>query len=352
MNPRIIATLVRKDVALFSRNKFFVVLTTLGLVAYMVIYFVMPASVDETLELGLYAPGGAPPILEDVQDQGLKIEEIDSEETLRKAVVEGRHVAGIALPVDFMDQINTGTRPTVAVYFAADTAEEVRTAVRSLIEELAYLQTGQPLPVDISPEIVGVDMAGSQIPPRDRLRPVFAVLLLITETLFLATLISEEIERRTIQALLVTPAKVRDFLGAKGFVGVSLAFGEALLFMAIVGGLATQPLPIIIALLLGAVLVTGISFFLATVGREMMSVMAWGIPVVVVLVIPAFTVLFPGALTGWIKVIPTYYLVDTVNQAANFGGGWGDVWLNLLALLGFGVAFFWLGSLVLVRRFR
>ena len=66
-------------------------------------------------------------------------------------------------------------------------------------------------------------MAGRQIPPRDRLRPVFAVLLLITETLFLATLISEEVERRTIQALLVTPAKVGDLLGAKGVVGVSLA---------------------------------------------------------------------------------------------------------------------------------
>lgn len=352
MNPHIIATLVKKDVALFTRNKFFVVLTILGLVAYVVIYFVMPASVDETLEIGLYAPGGPPPILADIQGEGLEIEEVDSEETLRQTVLEGQYVAGIALSVDFIEQIDLGARPTVNVFFVADTPEVIRTAVQSLIEELSYIETGQPLPVDISQEIVGADMAGSQIPPRDRLRPVFAVLLLITETLFLATLISEEIERRTIQALLVTPAKVSDFLGAKGMVGISLAFGEALLFMAIVGGMAAQPVPIAIALLLGAVLVTGISFFLATMGRDMMSVMAWGIPVVVVLVIPALTVLFPGVLTDWIKVIPSYYLVDTVNQAANFGGGWEDVWVNLLALVGFGVAFFWLGSLALVRRFR
>jgi ABC-2 type transport system permease protein len=352
MNSRIVAALVRKDVALFLRNKFFVVVTALGLVAYIVIYFVMPGSVDETLEMGLYAPGEVPPVLEDVQGKGLEIEEVDSEEALRQAVVAGRYVAGVALPPDFMDQLRSDQRPIISVYFALDTPDEVKKAVQSLIEELAYIQTGRPLPVEISQEIIGVDMAGRQIPPRDRLRPVFAVLLLITETLFLATLISEEVERRTIQALLVTPAKVRDLLGAKGVVGVSLAFSEALLFMAIVGGLATQPLPIVVALLLGGVLVTGISFLLATMGKDMMSVMAWGIPVVVVLIIPAVSVLFPGAMTGWIKVIPSYYLVDTVNQAANFGGGWGDVWINLLALMAFGLAFFWIGSVVLVRRFR
>ena len=352
MNSRIVAALVRKDVALFLRNKFFVVVTALGLVAYIVIYFVMPGSVDETLEMGLYAPGEVPPVLEDVQGKGLEIEEVDSEEALRQAVVAGRYVAGVALPPDFMDQLRSDQRPIISVYFALDTPDEVKKAVESLIGELAYIQTGRPLPVEISQEIIGVDMAGRQIPPRDRLRPVFAVLLLITETLFLATLISEEVERRTIQALLVTPAKVRDLLGAKGVVGVSLAFSEALLFMAIVGGLATQPLPIVVALLLGGVLVTGISFLLATMGKDMMSVMAWGIPVVVVLIIPAVSVLFPGAMTGWIKVIPSYYLVDTVNQAANFGGGWGDVWINLLALMAFGLAFFWIGSVVLVRRFR
>jgi ABC-2 type transport system permease protein len=352
MNLRIVSTLVRKDAALFSRNKFFVILTILGLVAYVVIYFVMPASVDETLEIGLYAPGAAPPILEDIQSQGLRIDEVNSEEALRQAVTEGQYAAGVALPPDFTDKLLSGQRPTVGVYFGPDTPDEVKKAMQSLIEELAYIQTGQPLPVEISQEIVGVDMVGDQIPPRDRLRPVFAVLLLITETLFLATLISEEIERRTIQAVLVTPAKVRDLLGAKGIVGVSLAFGEALLFVAIVGGLATQPLPIVVALLLGAMLVTGISFSLATVGRDMMSVMAWGIPVVVVLIIPAISVLFPGALTGWIKVIPSYYLVDTVNRVANFGASWGDVWINLVALLTFGIAFFWVGSVVLVRRFR
>jgi hypothetical protein len=56
MNPRIVGALVQKDVSLFFRNGFFTVITVLAIVFYLVIYFLMPGSVDETLDIGLYAP--------------------------------------------------------------------------------------------------------------------------------------------------------------------------------------------------------------------------------------------------------------------------------------------------------
>jgi ABC-2 type transport system permease protein len=70
------------------------------------------------------------------------------------------------------------------------------------------------------------------------------------------------------------------------------------------------------------------------------------------LIIPSLGVLAPGILTGWVEVIPSYYLVDTVHQAANFGAGWGDVWRNLLVLLGFDLVIVWIGITALRRKFR
>ena len=195
-------------------------------------------------------------------------------------------------------------------------------------------------------------MLGMQIPPRDRMRPLFAILLIMTETFGLANLISEEVERRTINALLVTPVSVKDLFTAKGITGVSLAFVQAALFMAIVGGMSRQPLIILAALLLGAVLVTGIGFLIAALSKDFMSVMAWGIVTLIPLFIPSFSIMFPGTVTGWVKVIPSYYLVDTVHLVANFGAGWGDVWLNLLILLGFDLAIAWIGIIALGRKSR
>ncbi|MFH1560310.1 MAG: ABC transporter permease [Chloroflexota bacterium] len=351
MNLRIVGALISKDFRLFFRNRFFALMTALGIIVYLVIYFVLPSSVNETLEIGLYAPV-MPPVLEQIGEEGLQIKAVESEEALRETVAEGQYLAGVALPADIGEKLMLGQKPRINVYFAPDTPVEMKDAVQALIRELAYTQTGQPLPIEVSEEILGPDMAGMQIPPRDRLRPLFAVLLIMTETFFLATLVSEEVERRTIQALLVTPMTVRELFAAKGITGIGLAFGEAALFMAVVGGLSGQPVIILAALLLGAVLVTGIGFLMATMAKDMISVMAWGFPALIILIIPSVTVLFPGATTVWVKAIPSYYLVDTVNRVVNFGAGWGDVLPNLLVLLGFGLVVFWAGISALRRRFQ
>ncbi|OGO04207.1 MAG: ABC transporter permease [Chloroflexi bacterium RBG_13_54_9] len=351
MNLRVVGALVIKDLSLFFRNRAFTLLTIFGLIVYLIIYFVIPGSVDESLDIGLYAPV-VPPAFEQIQGEGLKMEVVESEETLRKGVIEGRYVAGVALPADIMERLMSGQKPQVKLYFTSDAPGEIKDAVGVLITEFAYLQTGQSLAIEVSEEILGQDMIGMQIPPRDRLRPLLAVFILLVETMGLATLIGEEVERRTIQALLVTPMTVRDLFAAKGIMGVSLAFGQATLFMAVVGGMSGQPLIMLATLLLGAVLVTGIGFLIGSLARDMLSVMPWVLVVFIPLVIPSFNVMFPGTFTGWVKVIPSYYLVDTVHRVSNFGAGWGDIWRNLLMLALFSIVIVWIGITALRRKFQ
>lgn len=349
MSWPIIRALVAKDFTLFFRNRFFAYISVAGIVAYAVLYFVMPSSVDEELDIGIYAPV-LPPVFQQVEEEGLSIGMVDSVDALEEAVIDGKYLAGIALPEDILEKLASGDKAEVNVYFAADTQQELKDAVISLIEELAYVQTGQTLAVEISAEVIGPDMLGMQVPPRDRMLPFFAVFIILTETLGLASLISEELESRTAQALLITPMTVKGLFTAKGITGVSLAFGQALLFMLITGGLNQQPAIILITLILAALLVTGIGFLLASVGKDLMSVMAWGLPAMIILAVPAFGVMFPGTISDWVKVIPSYYLVDTVHLSANFGYGWGDVWQNLLILTGFVIVFVGLGIMTLRRK--
>jgi ABC-2 type transport system permease protein len=66
--------------------------------------------------------------------------------------------------------------------------------------------------------------------------------------------------------------------------------------------------------------------------------------------IPALTVMFPGTSADWIKIIPSYYIVDTVHRVVNYGAGWADVWQNIVMTLLFAVVFLVLGVEVLKRR--
>jgi len=351
LSVRIVTALVAKDLSLFFRNKFFGLITGLGIVAYIVIYFVMPSSVNETLQIGLYAEV-VPPAFEQVSEEGIVFETFESEDALIEAVTEGQYASGVALPPDILDLLASGEKPQISIYSAADTPEEVTDAVEVIIRELAYLQAGQPLAVDISVEVLGPDMLGQQIPIRDRMRPLLAVFLVMFEMIGLASLITDEVQQGTGRALLVTPMTVKDLFAAKGLLGVSLAFVQAALFMAVVGGMSSQPLIILTALLLGAVLVTGFAFLIASLSRDMMSALGWGMVILIIFIIPAFGILFPGTVSTWTKIIPSYYLADTVHQASAFGAGWGDVSLNLFILVGFDVAVIWAGIIALGRRFR
>lgn len=351
MNWRIVGALAAKDLSLFFRKKGFLALTLLGLVFYLVIYFVLPASASDSLKIGVYAPE-IPPVFQALPEEGLEIATVDSEEVLKERVGDGTYIVGISLPPDLLDKLNAREKPDISLYFTADIPAETRAAVEALVNQAAAMLTGLPQNVEISEEVLGEDLAGTTIPPRDRLRPLLAVFIIFMEILGLANLIAEEVQRRTAQALLVTPATAIDLFAAKSIAGIGLAFVQAVLFMAIVGGLNLNPVIILVALLIGSMLAIGLSFLIAAFAKDFMSVLAWSVPVLIILVIPALGVMIPGSITGWVKAIPSYYLVDAIHRVANFGSGWGDVWGSLLVLLGYTAVIIAAGILVLRRKLQ
>ena len=97
---------------------------------------------------------------------------------------------------------------------------------------------------------------------------------------------------------------------------------------------------------------TSIGFLIGSLAKDFMSVLAWGMICFILLAVPGFGIMFPGAVTGWIKVIPSYYLVDMVHSVTGFGAGWGDIWTNILILLAFNAVVFWIGILGIRRKIR
>jgi len=126
MNWRITGALVAKDVTLFFRNRFFALISILGIVAYVVIYFVMPRQVDETLEIGLYAPVIPPPFLELMEAEGIIIQNMDSEAAMKEAMLAGDFFVGVVLPADTMEKIAAGQKGTIHIYFTSDFPDDLK----------------------------------------------------------------------------------------------------------------------------------------------------------------------------------------------------------------------------------
>jgi ABC-2 type transport system permease protein len=349
MNRRIITALLKKDLSLFLNNRFYLLITIVGIVFYIGIYFILPSGIDEKLSLAIHAPIMPPVFSQLLNQEGFDTRTYSDVAEMKNAVLDGDFAVAISLPADIMEVWEHGGKPEITVYYASTASAEIKDTFVVLIKELAYMQTGQNLNFNATYEILGPDMLGTQISLRDRLRPLLAVFILLTEILTLASLISVEIEQGTVRALFATPMRTSEIFVAKGVLGVSLALVQSALFMLLVGGFNHQPLIIFITLLLGSLMVVGTGFLVASVARDMMAITGWGMLILIIFAIPGFGTSIPGLLSNWTKIIPSYYLTDTVNRVANYNAGWADIGINLAILAGF-TALVILGGMAALRR--
>jgi ABC-2 type transport system permease protein len=351
MNWQTILPLIQKDLTIFFRNKFYTLITVMALVAYIGVYYLMPDTVDEIIEVGLYAPSSSAEAAKVLEDDGISFQLFESEATLQQAILDEEIGSGIAFPENLFQDVAAGRKPTVTIYVPSDIDDDIKDAMRVVVEAMTLTLTGRSLNIEANEVILGRDMAGEQVLPRNRMLPLLAVFVLMFETMGLASLLAEEIQAGTIRALLVSPMGTRELFTAKGVLSVSMVFLQVVVLMLVVGALKSAPLIILTTLFLGALLVTGIGFLMGAAGKDMLSVMAWGVLAMILLGVPSFGVLFPGTMTVWAKFIPSYYLVDTLNQVINFGAGWSQITNNLLLLLVWDVALLFVGGAVLKRKF-
>lgn len=358
MNARLgrIGAIVRKDLVEFGRDRFWAFMTVLGLVFYAAVFWLLPTSVDETVTVGVHGRGLGPVagFVGGGAVQGFDLVPFASVDALRRAVAgEGdRDVAiGLDLPQGLAATGTSGDPATATVYLRADVPPELRTGVEGVLDEVAFALAGEQPPVrlDPTPVVVGTDRAGDQVSLREKIRPLIVFFGLMIEALALAALVAGEIQQRTVVAVLATPTRVPDFLAAKAVVGTLLAFGEALILLAVTAS-TERPDILLPTVLLGALLVTGFGLLAGSAGRDFLSIVFLSMLLLVPLAIPAVAVLFPGGAAAWVRVLPSYGLVEALVGVTAYGQGWAEVSGDLLGLTAWVVVAFTLGVLVLRRK--
>jgi ABC-2 type transport system permease protein len=364
----IVAAIVRKDLIEFSRDRLWTVLTPVALVMFAVVFWLLPATVDEQVTVGV-APASLADILQrlgevgDASAEGLRVVPFESDEELAAAVAGGRPVAfggrdervlvGLSFPEGFALRMAAGAPTTVRVYTGSDVPVEVRGAMTSAVREMAYAISGAPLPVTLPVAeefVLGVDRAGAQVPLRERMRPMLAFFVLLTESLALASLLAGEVGARTLTAVLATPARVADVVTAKGVTGTLLAFGQAVLLLLVTRSFDANAPVLLAAVLLGAVLMAGVALLTGAAGRDFMSTLFLGMVFLIPMMVPAFALIFPGSASGWVQALPSYGIVQAIVGATSYGLGFGDLAGHFASAAAWTAAIFALGWWALGRK--
>ncbi len=380
----IVASIVRKDFREFSRDTLYIVLSAISLALFVALFYLVPDTVDESLTIGIQQTG-MDELVETYEagastDEALDLVLIDTAEHLQAAVAGELDVyrsttgeialvgsgagserpegttkvtvdIGIVFPSGFVEAAAAGQQPTVAVYTDAAVPSEVQGAMTSFVREIAYTLSGRPLPVTEDAVVLGTDRTGDQASMRDRMRPMLAFFVLMIETFALSSLIANEVLNKTVTAVLITPARVGDFLAAKTIYGTILTGGQALILLAAVGAMTPAAWgPLLVTVLLGAVMFTGIAMISGSAGKDFIGTLFLTMLFVLPLLVPTFSVLFPGTAAGWVRAMPSYAIIDGLNQVTTYGAGWSDIGPGLAGALVWVVVIYFIGVLVLKRK--
>lgn len=404
--PAIVGALLKKELKAYSRDTVYLLLTLLVLVAVPIVFRFLPDSVDETITLAVSPPVSA--LIEDGKDalrdlgatdeqlaqldeadltgeqEGLLLLEFEDEEQMT-GVIEGTIEAwqtedgefvfrdkdadgekpedaervnvdiGIAFPASFIANVATGKDDiTVTVYSDAGVPEEITGAMRSFVREAAYQLAGKELPVDLPAEesiVLGEDRSGDQVTLQEKTRPLLLFMILLMETFSMASLISTEVLQRTVTAVLVTPAKVGDFLAAKTIFGTGLSLSQALIMLALIGGITAENWSLLlVVLLMGAIMFTGVAMFVGSAGKDFMGQLFYAMLFTIPLLIPTFSIMFPGSVAPWIRIIPTYPIIDVLVRSTVYGATWSDSWGSLAYAAAWLVVLYGAGLIALKRK--
>lgn len=355
--------IIKKDMAQIFRNRFIAVISILLIVVFAIIYNLLPSKVDEVFKMGFHLEVGARAAeeyllnegREDIEKRlsevggeeaegGLELVWADSRKGLAEMVEDDKVSLGVSIDI-------SGQEPNVVLYVSSKAPAEITEAGEAISTEIGYALIGYQLPADFKATMVGPDMMGRQIPMRDKMRVMLLAFVLLLELYGLGNLLVEEIQRKTAEALLVTPVTLGDFISAKAITGILIAFSQGVLLALLLRALTAETwLAIVVFMLLGAAMTVGLAFIMGAISRDFISMIMISLIPFVVLTIPGIIVLSPGFDSPLIKAIPTYYLVEPLNGVLNYQMHLSEYLSSLLYLALFAVAFFVLGFVILKRK--
>lgn len=398
--------LLKKEFLAYRRDTLYLFLTVLSLVFVIVVFFVTPDEVDESITLAVSPPiatildegrdalrelGATDEQLAELDDadlteqqEGLVLVEFDTEADLTAAIegdlevwrteagdivlrdteagdekpADAERVSvdiGIAFPRTLVADVSLGDEPVdVTVYSDAGVPDEIRGAMKSFVREVGFQLSGTQLPVTMPDEdsiVLGSDRAGDQVSLRDKLVPMLAFMILLMEAFSLSSLISVEVLQRTVTALLVTPVRVADLLVAKSVFGTGLALVQGLFVLGVVGAFTPENwLVLVVTMLIGSMMFTGIAMIVGSAGKDFIGTLFYSMMFVVPLIIPAFSVLFPGSAAPWVRLMPTFPVIDSLVGATVYGETFADLGASLAYAAAWLVVLFGAGLLTLKRK--
>ncbi len=346
MSAARIFAVFRKDVKLGPRSPIFLYAVILPVLMTFVVQVAFTSLFEPAPRLGIVDEGASELTLAAGKLEGIEVARLDDEAELRRLVEANDLDAGLVLPPGFDEALRAGRRPELRFYIGGESLASNRVILSVTTLDLLRAVEGKTAPV----KVVVEDFGEGALPLAARLVPLIVMYALVMAGVFLtAFAVVDEREKRTLDALIVTPLRLGEVLLAKALLGFVVAVAMALVTLALNDALGSSPAALLVTVLAAAAMSTALGLVFATAARNTQMLFALIKGTGFLIVGPVIFYLFPDWPQWIARVFPTYWFIDPLYRVALQGDGLADVWWELLVALGLTVAAL-AGVVLLARR--
>ncbi len=278
----------------------------------------------------------------------IRIREYQTRDALYQDVSIGALDMGIVLPSDFDAQLQRGVTPGLDLYTWGESLLSDRTILGGTLVRQVIRLSGTDSPVETETILLG---DAPSLPWDVRLFPIVMVATIVLGGLMVpATLIVEEKQKRTMQALLITPVTPFEVIAANGIVGAIISIVMGVLILSINNAWGGSPLILLILLILSSMMATAGGLIMGLLIKDINTLFTAIKSVGILLYAPAILYIFPEV-PGWIRqVFPTYYMIAPIVEVSLNNAGWGDIAIDVMIMCLIIAALLAVTGLILKRR--
>ena len=332
MSLKRVGILLGKELWQGPKSFMFIWVIVLPIVLSLVLSLIFGALFSEKPKLGVLDEGSSQLVTMAEQLTSVVTKDYGSVSEIKQAVESGAVDVGMVIPADFDSSVMQGEETELTTYIWGESLAKNRIILGATIANLVRGLAGQEAPVEIEVITLGDEVS---IPWNDRLLPLIVLMAVFLGGLFLpATSVINEKEKKTLEALVVTPTTIGDIFVAKGLLGIILSLFMGVVILILNQAFGAEPMLLILVLALGAIMAAEIGLICGALLKDITTLFAiWKLGGIL-LFGPAIIYMFPQ-IPQWIgKLFPTYYLLQPIIEISQRGGGWPDIATNVFILVG------------------
>ena len=287
---------------------------------------------SEKPNLGIVDQGNSQLVVMAEELDSVIIKEYDTIPKIKEATENGSVDMGIVLPADFDSAVSQAEKVEIEAYLWGESLAKNRTILSITVANLVRKLSGQDVPVEIESVTLGEEVS---IPWNERLLPFLVLMGVFFGGLMLpSTSLIEEKQKKTLDALVITPATIGEIFIAKGILGIVLSVFMGIAILALNQAFGTHFLLLIMVLALGAIMAVEIGLICGILIKDITTLFTVWKSGGILLFAPVFIYMFPQ-IPEWIgRIFPTYYALQPVVEISLWGGGWSEIALDVFILIG------------------